>query len=98
VICGMAKHAFQLSIEEWAEIHELLGSWPPGRLRNILELAEFDDAVADEDCVEMALMALQDLDWRAAGELVLEAVFGDAMTAGVRQNLTDDLEDDRPWE
>lgn len=94
----MSERKFLLSIEEWAEVHELPGSWPPARLRKVLELVDFDDVVGDEDVAEMATMVLQDLEEQEAGELVLEVVFGQTMSRGARQNEVDDLHDDRPWE
>lgn len=94
----MSKERFRLTVLDWTEIHQLPGSWPAGRLRQVLGEAEFDDPVDDADLLDMAVMVLQDLDVQAAGELVLKVVFGDRMSAGVRQNLVDDLEDDRPWE
>ena len=42
-------------------------------------------------------MVLQDLGNQKAGELVLEAVFGESMRPGVRQNLVDDLQEEEPW-
>ena len=92
------KHRFRLTVADWSEIHRLPDSWPPERLRRVLELADFDDPVTDEEAMDMALLALQDLDEQDAGELVLQVVFGDGMSSGVRQNLVDDLRDDRPWE
>lgn len=94
----MSKERFRLTILDWTEIHQLPGSWPAERLRQVLEQAEFDDPVDDADLLDMAIMVLQDLDVQEAGELVLNVVFGDRMSAGVRQNQVDDLEDDRPWE
>jgi hypothetical protein len=94
----MPRKTFGLRIDEWVEIHELPGCWPTEKLREVLRLADLDDAVTDEEAPEMAVMALQDLDEQRAGELVLEVVFRDAMSSGVRQNLVDDLYADRPWE
>jgi hypothetical protein len=94
----MSKERFRLTVEDWQEVHRLPGSWPVERLRAVLEQAEFDDEVEDADVLDMAVLVLQDLDVQEAGELVLEVVFGDQMSPGVRQNLVDDLEDDRPWE
>jgi hypothetical protein len=94
----MPKNVFQLRIDAWSEVHELPGCWPPGKLRELLVLADFDDAVSDDEAPEMALMALQDLELQRAGELVLQVVFGDSLKSGVRQNVVDDLQDDRPWE
>jgi hypothetical protein len=94
----MPKHAFHLRIDAWNEIHALPDCWPTGKLREVLALADFDDAVSDEEVPEMVVMVLQDLELQQAGERVLEVVFGDSMKSGVRQNVVDDLQDDRPWE
>lgn len=94
----MSNAAFRLRIDEWAEIHELPDSWRAADLHEVLRLADFDDPVTDEEAPDMAVMALQDLDEREACELVLTVVFGDAMSPGVRQNVTDDLQEDRPWQ
>jgi hypothetical protein len=94
----MSKTAFDLRLVDWEEVHALPDSWPLPALRQVLSLADFDDDVGDEDAADMAAMSLQDLGERKASELVLEVVFGAAMSPGVRQNLWDDLQDDRPWE
>jgi len=94
----MSKERFRLTIQQWNEVHRLPDSWPLERLREVLEKTEFDDDVDDADVLDMAVLALQDLDVQDAGELVLNVVFGNRMSPGVRQNLVDDLEDDRPWE
>lgn len=94
----MPRARFDLRILDWQEVHELPGAWPIAALREVLRLADFDDPVADEDAADMAVMSLQDLGERKASELVLEVVFGAEMSPGIRQNLCDDLRDDRPWE
>ena len=90
---------YRVRINSVKEVHSLPDLWPPGKLRRILELAEFDDfaALPDADLLDMSLMALQDLERQQAGEVVLEAVFETGMRPGVRQNLVDDLEEDEPW-
>lgn len=94
----MPNESFTVRIDEWREIHALPGSWDIDQLRTLLQEAEFDDQVDDGDVEEMALMALQDLGVREASDLVLRQVFGGRMSAGVRQNLVSELEEDRPWE
>lgn len=91
--------SFQVAILSISEIHTLKGAWDNDALRALLKLAEVDDLgdIADDDLLEMSLMVLQDLGNQKAGELVLEAVFGDSMRPGVRQNLVDDLQDAEPW-
>jgi len=90
---------FYVSVLSQEEIHTLTGAWDSEALRTILELADADDLgdIADEDLEEICLMSLQDIGNQRAGEIVLEAVFGDSMRPGVRQNLVDDLQEDQPW-
>lgn len=81
------------------EIHELPGDWGPAALQDLLADLEIDTAGAsDADLLDLALMALGDLEPDDAGAVVLHAVFGETMSAGVRANLAADLEGDRPWE
>ena len=90
---------YEVKIVSVSEVHTLPGIWSPAELRQILVMAEFEDAarVEDSELLDMVLMVLQDLGNQLAGELVLEAVFGDSMRPGVRQNLVDDLQQDEPW-
>jgi hypothetical protein len=92
-------NSYQVTIISISEIHSLTGAWDSNSLRALLELAEADDLgdIAEADLLDISLMVLQDLGNQKAGELVLEAVFGDKMRPGVRQNLVDDLQDAEPW-
>jgi len=91
--------SYQVTILSISEIHTLTGTWDNDALRALLKLAEVDDLgdIADADLLEISLMVLQDLGNQKAGELVLQAVLGDSMRPGVRQNLVDDLQDSEPW-
>lgn len=93
----MPKHKFQLAIDHWSEIHEFPDSWPIVRLREVLELLDYDDTTSDEELSDTVLMLLDDQGPRKAAEIVLEAVFGDQMSAGIRQNIAEDLQEDEPW-
>ncbi len=94
----MAKELFKAEILDIEEVHVLPGMWSPEQLREVLVLAEYDDPVDETELLDMALLVLQDSEEQVAGEIVLRAVFGDSMTPGIRENLVDDLKDDRPWE
>lgn len=94
------KHGFTVEVLEFEEVHTLPATWTSERYRGLLDLLDFDegDSVADSDLPEMAAMAAQDTGQREAADRVLSFVFGERLSAGVRQNLIDDLTDDRPWE
>jgi hypothetical protein len=94
----MPKELFHLDIQEVEEVHILPGMWPPEKLQKVLSLAEYDDVVNEMELLDMAVLVLQDFEEQEAGEIVLQAVFGDNMSSGVRENLVNDLKDDRPWE
>lgn len=94
----MPKELFHVDIQEVEEVHTLPGIWPPAKLQEVLSLAEYDDVVDEAEFLDMAVLVLQDFEEQAAGEIVLQAVFGDSMSPGIRENLVDDLKDDRPWE
>lgn len=70
---------FQVRMLDWKEIHELPGVWTPERLLALLAGLEVD-GVAEDDALEMTLLALQDLEPDEAADRVLEAVFGDLAT------------------
>ena len=90
---------YKVSIVSKKDVHTLTGIWDADSLRCMLDLADADDIgeIADSDLLDIAVMVLQDLGNQKAGELVLEAVFGETMRPGVRQNLVDDLQENEPW-
>ncbi len=94
------KHGFTVEVLEFEEVHTLPATWTSERYRALLDLLDFDDgdSTPDSDLAEMAAMAAQDTGQREATNRVLSFVFGDRLSAGVRQNLIDDLTEDRPWE
>lgn len=88
---------FRAQLISWAQIHELPDGWTPRQLLSILAGMEVS-GVSENDALEMTILALQDNEPDEASDRVLEAVFGEAMRPGVRQNLAHDLTEDRPWE
>jgi hypothetical protein len=93
----MPKRKFELSIDGWHEIHELPDSWPISKLREVLALLEYEAEVSNDELADVVLMLLEDQGPRLGAEVVLEAVFGDQMSAGVRQNIAEDLQEEEPW-
>ena len=76
----------------YREIHELPGDWTPDVLRSLLADLEVEvDTVPEADLLDLAMMAVVDLDPQDAGVAVLRTVFGDRMSAGIRANLASGL-------
>jgi hypothetical protein len=96
-MAGVEPHDFEVRLSDWAEVHELPGDWGSAALRAVLEALEID-GVEESDLLDMTLMGLQDRPVDEAADLVLESLFGSEMSAGVRQNLVDDLQDEQPWQ
>jgi hypothetical protein len=90
-------HPFEVQLTQWLEVHELPDDWSAPQLALLLDHLEIE-GVEEGDQLDMAIMGLQDLDADDAADLVLQTVFAERLKPGVRQNLIDDLEDDRPWE
>ncbi len=89
----------EAEVLSYREIHELPGDWAPEALRSLLADLEIEtEDVPESDLLDLAQMALSDLEPQDAGVAVLRTVFGDRMAAGVRANLASDLQEDRPWE
>ncbi len=93
-------NGLRVEVADFEEIHTLGSAWSSQAYRELLDRLDFEDADAlpDSDLEEMAAMAAQDAGIRDASDCVLEYVFGTRMSSGVRQNLIDDLTEDRPWE
>lgn len=94
----VTKQGYTVEVLETNEVHTLPGTWTSDRYRGLLGHFDYDEAIADADLPEMTAMVAQDEGQRDAADRVLSFVFGDSMSPGVRQNLIDDLTDDRPWE
>ena len=90
----------ELEILNTTTVHSLPGIWTGHELRNLLLKLDMPETegLGEADLLEMTLMALQDIGHQKAGEAVLESVFGASISAGVRQNLVDDLQDEEPWQ
>ncbi len=94
------KNKYLVELLEMKEVHELPDGWTADDLVGLLNHIDFDDAasIAPEELREMTSMALSDFDVDEAIEKVLEFRFGDRLNKGKRQNLVEELRDDRIWE
>lgn len=91
---------FTVTILDRVEVHKLKDSWLLPDLQKLAAIIDLEevDTYSPTELYDYLLMALQDLGHQKAGEAVLEAIFGDDMRPGQRQNLVDDLKDKEPWQ
>ncbi len=89
-----------LKIQNAKIIHDLPDIWSPAQLIEVIDKTEIEGFAdtAEEDLLDLTLMALDEIGHQKAGEAVLEVVFGKDMSPGQRQNLVDDLQDEEPWQ
>lgn len=88
------------TFETIEQMRQLPGTWSTSDFRSLLSAIEVDDAseYADNELVDVAVMALQDLSEREALEAILETLFPGQFTAGQTQNLTEELKEESPWD
>jgi len=97
----MTKHLFDVVVSGVHEIHDMPGTWSDDDYRQLLTRLEVDgvEDVSSSDLLEMALMALQDMEADDAADAVLAHKLGSRISVGARRNIVEDLlEDQRPWE
>lgn len=94
------NYRYKVEVLEFKEVHEMPTAWTPTDLLNLLNHLEYDDAasIPPEELKEMAAMALSELEPEEAAVKVLELRLGDRLNKGQRQNIADDLKEERLWE
>jgi len=94
------KYKYLVELQELIEVHEIEGAWSNQNLIELLKHIEFDDieAISEDELKDMTLMALSDLNPEEAAVKVLELRFGDRLNKGQRQNIAEELKEDRLWE
>lgn len=85
---------------ELKEVHELPGAWTDSDFQNLLRHIEYEDvdSILPEELKDMAAMALSDLEPEEAAASLLELRFGEQLKSGQRQNIAEELKDERLWE
>jgi hypothetical protein len=94
------KNKYQVEILEMKEVHELPEAWTNDSLSNFLEHIDYDDIafIAPEELKEMTAIVLSDLEPDDAIDQTLAYRFGDLLNKGKRQNLIEEVQEDRIWE
>jgi hypothetical protein len=94
------NHKYQVEVLDLNEVNELPGAWSNADFIKLLNLIEYDDvaSISPEELKEMTAMALSDLEPEEAAVKILELRFGDQLSKGQRQNLSEELKEERLWE
>ena len=90
-----------MTVERLKDEDELPGVWTDARYRQLLALLDFEegDELPAEEVPEMTLMAMQDVDEpHDAAEQVLDVLFGEELSAGMRQQIAHKFDDAEAWE
>jgi hypothetical protein len=96
----MPNYKYTVHILEFKEIHEMPNAWTPEDFLGLLNHIEYDDtaSIPQEELKDMACLALSDFEVEEAAVKVLEFRLGEALNRGQRQNLAEELKEDRLWE
>lgn len=94
------KPKFELSINSITVVNELPGAWSDKDCRALLNQLEFGDSseIPTDQLREYAVMALQDLDQDQAADVLVDFIFGNALSAGKKQSLSEEMTIERLWE
>ncbi|MDE0771515.1 MAG: hypothetical protein OSB25_04830 [Salibacteraceae bacterium] len=94
------KNKYQVEVVEFTEVHDLPEAWSRKDFLNLLNLIEFEDgaSILAEELKEMTIAAISDLEIEEAVTAVLNLRFGDKLNHGQKNNLINELKDDRIWE
>lgn len=91
---------FEVSIKSVSVVNELPNTWSERdclALLRQLEFADVDSIPADQ-LRDYAIMVLQDLGENEAADAVVDFVFGDTLNDGKKQNVSEEMTQDRLWE
>jgi hypothetical protein len=96
----MPVFKYVAQVMEYEEIHEMPGAWMAKDFLGLLDHIEYDDAasIPPEELKDMACLALTDFEVEEAAIKILEFRFGETLSKGQRQNLAEELKEDRLWE
>jgi len=94
------SYKYEVEIEEFKEVHEMPNAWTQADLLNLLDHLEYEDAhsIPPEELKEMTALALSDFEPEEAAVKVLEFRLGDRLNKGQRQNIAEDLKEEKLWE
>lgn len=91
---------FHVDVLSFSILEELADVWTTKEYSELLAEMEFGsiEGLSQAEVREMCLLALQDLEPKAAAVLVLEYRLGDRLSKGQRDNIAADMPDEKLWE
>lgn len=96
----MPGFKYNVDLLELKEIHDMPEAWTFDDFFGLLGYIEYDDAasVPQNELKEMVCLALSDFEIEDAAVKILEFRLGEKLNKGQRQNLAEELKEDRLWE
>jgi len=87
-------------VQELREIHSLPDGWTSRNLVELLDRLDYDDAasIAEDELMDMASLALSELEPEEAAVILLEMRLGERLRPGQRRNMAEEMKDERLWE
>lgn len=94
------KFKYSVSVDDIKDIHEIPGVWTRDHYISLLKYLDFPDAesVAEEEMMDMAVLALSDLEPEEAAISLMALRMGDKLNSGQRVNLAEEFKDTALWQ
>lgn len=91
---------FSFAIDSIKTVSELPGTWTPQDCLKLLAELEYEGAsdLPEAELRDYATMSLQDRDCAEAALALLNVVIGDRLSAGKKQNVSEEMQSERLWE
>lgn len=96
----MKSQTYRVEVKNFKQVNELPSGWSADDYLNLLNRLDYEDAedIAVDELQDMAIMALSDLDPDEAARVVIDYRLGDSLSKGQKQNLVEELYEDKLWE
>ena len=94
------KPSFAVTVLEFSILSSIEGAWQPADFLTMLDDLDYGDTagMSSEECREMCVLLLQELQPPAAAALLLKHRLGSRLSSGQIQNVSVEMQDEKMWE
>ena len=94
------KHVFSIHPTSFKVINELPNAWSNTDYQKLLEIMDYGDTsgLNPNELKEMCLLSISDNGPEEAAKLILEYIFKDRLNAGQRDNISNEMVEEKIWE